>query len=51
MKLLLYKPNKPNPVKDFVTKKLTETEKTLNSTIGGALKKKKPKSKKKEKKD
>ena len=49
MKQVLYKPQKPNPAKDFFVKKLTETEKTLNSTIGGMLKKKKPKKKKDEK--
>ena len=51
LKQVLYRPNKPSPARDFVIKKLSEAEKTLNSTIGGTLKKKEPKSKKSDKKD
>ena len=49
MKQVLYRPAKKSPHKDFVLKKLSEVEKTLNSTVGGMLKKKQKK--KSDKKD
>ena len=43
MRQVLYRPAKRNPHVDFVVDKLSEAEKALNSTVGGALKKKQKK--------
>ena len=42
---VLYRPIKKNSKLDFVTKRLTDAEKVLDLTVGGALKKKKGKKK------
>ena len=53
IKQVLYRPAKKHPHLDAVVKKLSEAEKALNSTVGGALNKKPKKKtdKKDEKKD
>lgn len=46
---VLYRPIKKKSQFDFVTKRLEDAEKVLDLTVGGALRKKKRKSSKKEK--
>lgn len=49
IKQMLYRPAKKNPQREYVVKKLKETEKTLNETIGGIFKKSKNRSSSKSK--
>ena len=45
IKQVLYRPIKKRPQLEFVSKRLTDAEKTLNLTVGGVLKPKRRKKK------
>ena len=51
IKQVLYRPIKKRPQLEFVTKRLTDAEKVLDLTVGGALRQKKKRNKKEEKEE